>query len=127
MSPAGVVLRGDVTEWAPSEGCDWVRAWTLRDRDIRYGTGFQGHRQPGWEQREADARSGQFSLASDPIRAGFGEASSASDVNEGLGDALTSYVLSMRRVDNFVNTHCSGTFAALRQASRARGAAPIVS
>jgi hypothetical protein len=31
-----------------------------------------------------------LSLASDPIRAGFGEAHSASDVNEGLGDALTS-------------------------------------
>jgi len=31
-----------------------------------------------------------FSLAIDPIRAGFGEAYSASDVNEGLGDALTS-------------------------------------
>ena len=31
-----------------------------------------------------------ISLASDPIRAGFGEAHSASDVNEGLGDALTS-------------------------------------
>jgi len=31
-----------------------------------------------------------FSLAIDPIRAGFGEAHSASDVNEGLGDALTS-------------------------------------
>lgn len=31
-----------------------------------------------------------FSLALDPIRAGFGEAHSASDVNEGLGDALTS-------------------------------------
>jgi hypothetical protein len=31
-----------------------------------------------------------FSLASDPIRAGFREAHSASNVNEGLGDALTS-------------------------------------
>jgi hypothetical protein len=49
-------------------------------------------KQLGCRQREADARSGQFSLASDPIRAGFGEAHSASDVNEGLGDALTSYI-----------------------------------
>jgi len=44
-----------------------------------------------WMETARSRRSiGPASLASDPIRAGFGEAHSASDVNEGLGDALTS-------------------------------------
>ena len=70
--------------------CDVDGVWSRGDRGPSGVQRVQGHSQPGWEQREADARSGQFSLASDPIRAGFGEAHSASDVNEGLGDALTS-------------------------------------